>query len=269
MLVVLRYIAGGRRLPPMTPSGHHQPPCRQRLHPTDYGLVERSSGSPQLLPGVDCNIYFQFSAVWTRRQFGSADPVPRRPGSRGRGSATRELGILLDAFPREKQGIAMTLCGFAVLIGPIVGPTLAGWLTDAYNWRWCFLINVPIGILTFISVCFGSRKRSRLPLYAARVARRRHRLIEFLRNEGGSVGVSLSQTVEERRDQFHVLRLGEYLDPLNAAASSFLARAQAFLVQQNGDPAASHNWLCSSSITCASSRRPLWLFSTPFGWGLC
>jgi MFS transporter, DHA2 family, multidrug resistance protein len=49
----------------------------------------------------------------------------------------------------------------------------------------------------------------------------------------------LSQTFQERRDQFHVLRLGEYLDPLNAAASSFLARAQAFFVQQNGDPAAS------------------------------
>ena len=51
--------------------------------------------------------------------------------------------------------------------------------------------------------------------------------------------MSLSQTFQERRDQFHVLRLGEYLDPLNAAASSFLARAQGFFVQQNGDPAAS------------------------------
>jgi DHA2 family multidrug resistance protein len=51
--------------------------------------------------------------------------------------------------------------------------------------------------------------------------------------------VSLSQTFQERRDQFHALRLGEYLDPLNAAASSFLARAQAFFLQQNGDPVAS------------------------------
>ena len=64
-------------------------------------------------------------------------------------------------------------------------------------------------------------------------------LLSLLRNEGGSVGVSLSQTFQERRDQFHVLRLGEYLDPFNAAASSFLARAEAFFVQQNGDPAAS------------------------------
>ena len=64
-------------------------------------------------------------------------------------------------------------------------------------------------------------------------------IFSLLRNEGGSVGVSLSQTFQERRDQYHVLRLGEYLDPFNAAASSFLARAQAFFIQQNGDPAAS------------------------------
>jgi MFS transporter, DHA2 family, multidrug resistance protein len=63
--------------------------------------------------------------------------------------------------------------------------------------------------------------------------------LSLLRNEGGSVGISLAQTFQERRDQFHTLRLGEYLDPFNAAASSFLARAQAFFVQQNGDPAAS------------------------------
>jgi uncharacterized membrane protein len=49
-----------------------------------------------------------------------------------------------------------------------------------------------------------------------------------LRNEGGSVGTSLAQTFQERRDQFHTLRLGEYLDPFNAAANSFIARAQAF-----------------------------------------
>ena len=63
-------------------------------------------------------------------------------------------------------------------------------------------------------------------------------ILSLLRNEGGSVGVSLSQTFQERRDQFHALRLGEWLDPLNAAASSFLSRAQAFFVQQTGDPVA-------------------------------
>ena len=67
---------------------------------------------------------------------------------------------------------------------------------------------------------FCPRECGGLPLYAACDARGRHRHTEFLRNEGGSVGVSLSHTFQERRDQFHALRLGEYLDPFNAAANS-------------------------------------------------
>src|SRR5262252_5718633 len=63
-------------------------------------------------------------------------------------------------------------------------------------------------------------------------------LLSLLRNEGGSVGTSLAQTFQERRDQFHTLRLGEYLDPFNAAANSFLAQTQAFFLQQTGDPVA-------------------------------
>jgi DHA2 family multidrug resistance protein len=67
-------------------------------------------------------------------------------------------------------------------------------------------------------------------------------LLSFLRNEGGSVGVSLAQTYQERRDQFHVLRLGEYLDPFNAAANSFLAHTRAFFVQQTPDPVAAQQF---------------------------
>ena len=70
-------------------------------------------------------------------------------GLAGGGLQPGSQGILLDAFPRERQGVAMTLFGFAVLIAPIVGPTLGGWITDTYNWRWCFLINVPVGIVAF------------------------------------------------------------------------------------------------------------------------
>ena len=56
-------------------------------------------------------------------------------------------GVLLDSFPPEKQGAAMTLFGVAALIGPVVGPTLGGYLTDNYNWRWIFYINMPVGRL--------------------------------------------------------------------------------------------------------------------------
>ena len=57
--------------------------------------------------------------------------------------------VLLDAYPRERQGSAMALWGMGVMVGPILGPTLGGWLTENYNWRWVFYINEPIGILAF------------------------------------------------------------------------------------------------------------------------
>jgi DHA2 family multidrug resistance protein len=352
--------------------------------------------------------------------------------------------VLLDAFPVEKQGIAMTLFGFAALIAPVVGPTLGGWITDSYSWRWVFLINVPVGLLAlagcyallrdpdylttqrmelrkqpfhfdsiglsllvivmvswevmlskgqewdwlgdpfwrvqtlavFFSVGLvglifwelrhrnpvvnfrplGERNfagcciiifSAYLALYAAStslpgllqslfgydalsaglvmspggvfavlampiVGRLLGRgtdarwliaagllimtagnywmsqlnldispgqvvwprvlvvaglavcfapanvaaylytpialrgaavgLLSLLRNEGGSVGTSLAQTFQERRDQFHVLRLGEYLDPFNAAANSFLGHARAFFLQQTADPVAAQKF---------------------------
>src|SRR5436190_2335485 len=57
-------------------------------------------------------------------------------GLAGGGLQPSSQAILLDAFPQEKQGAAMTVFGIAALIGPVVGPTLGGYLTDNYNWRW-------------------------------------------------------------------------------------------------------------------------------------
>jgi MFS transporter, DHA2 family, multidrug resistance protein len=361
-------------------------------------------------------------------------------GLAGGGLQPSSQAVLLDAFPREKQGVAMTLFGLAALLAPIAGPTLGGWLTDQYEWRWVFFINVPVGLfalggcyaflrdpdylvkeraelkrrpfrfdsiglslLVIVMVCwevmlskgqewdwlgdpFGRVQtlaalfatglvglvfwelRSSNPvvnfrplaernfsaccviifcayavLYGAStslpgllqslfgynalaaglvmspagffavlampiVSRLLGRktdarwligagllliaasnywmsqmnldispdqviwpraglvvglavvfapvnvaaylytppllrgaavgLLSLLRNEGGSVGTSLAQTFQERRDQFHTLRLGESLDPLNPAVHSFLEQAQARFLQQTGDPAA-------------------------------
>src|SRR5947208_863161 len=68
-------------------------------------------------------------------------------GLAGGGLQPVSQGVLLDTFPPEKQGQAQTLFGLAALIAPIVGPTLGGWLVVNYNWRWIFLINVPVGLL--------------------------------------------------------------------------------------------------------------------------
>jgi MFS transporter, DHA2 family, multidrug resistance protein len=361
-------------------------------------------------------------------------------GLAGGGLQPSSQGVLLDAFPREKQGVAMTLFGFAALLAPVVGPTLGGWITDSYSWRWVFFINVPVGLLAF-AACYAvlrdpdylTKQRAELKrrpfsfdaiglsllvitmvcwevmlskgqewdwlsdpfwrvqtlaiffvagliglifwelrhpspvvnfrplqernfssccliifcafavLYAstkslpgllqslfgydalnaglvmspagffavlampvvgfmlgrgtdarwmiiagllvmaagnywmsqlnleispgqvvwprvvlvlglsicfapANVAAYLYTppllrgaavgLLSLLRNEGGSVGVSLAQTVQERRDQFHTLRLGESLDPFNPAVDSFLDQARALFLQQTGDPVA-------------------------------
>jgi MFS transporter, DHA2 family, multidrug resistance protein len=74
-------------------------------------------------------------------------------GLAGGGLQPSSQGILMDNFPPEKQGMAMTLFGIAALIGPIVGPTLGGWLVVNYDWRYIFYINVPVGLLALVS-CF-------------------------------------------------------------------------------------------------------------------
>ncbi len=75
-------------------------------------------------------------------------------GLAGGGLQPSSQGILLDAFPREKQGVAMTLFGLAALLAPVVGPTLGGWITDNYSWRWCFYINLPVGLLA-CAACYA------------------------------------------------------------------------------------------------------------------
>jgi MFS transporter, DHA2 family, multidrug resistance protein len=363
-------------------------------------------------------------------------------GLAGGGLQPSSQGVLLDSFPPEKQGQAMTLFGIAALTGPIVGPTLGGYITDYYNWRWIFYINVPVGALAFF-ICYLvlddppylKEERAKLRakplnfdylglgflalamaswevmlskgqqwdwlgdpfwrvqtllvlfvgglallvlretrianpvvnfrpllernffasciiifsayamLYAAstslpallqslfgydayhsglvmspsgiasicvlvvvgfllgrgadarwligagllataignywmsqmnlqispwqavwprvvligglgmifaplNVAAYKYMplalrgaavgLLSLLRNEGGSVGTSMAQTIQERREQFHSLRLGEAIDPFNPAVTSFLARAQAFFLQQTGDPVQAH-----------------------------
>jgi DHA2 family multidrug resistance protein len=56
--------------------------------------------------------------------------------------------ILADTFPPEKRGLAFALYGVTAVMGPTIGPTLGGWITDNYSWRWIFLINVPVGLIT-------------------------------------------------------------------------------------------------------------------------
>ena len=58
--------------------------------------------------------------------------------------------ILVESFPREKQGMAMAVYGMGVVVAPVIGPTLGGWITDNFSWGWIFFINIPVGILSLV-----------------------------------------------------------------------------------------------------------------------
>jgi DHA2 family multidrug resistance protein len=172
-------------------------------------------------------------------------------------------GLLQSLFGYDalSAGLVMSPGGiFAVIAMPIVGRLIglrmdARWLLGAgllimtAGNYWMSQLNLDISpgqvvwprvlVVAGLAVCFAPANVAAylytpMALRGAAIG-----LLSLLRNEGGSVGTSLAQTFQERRDQFHTLRLGEYLDPFNAAANSFLAQAHAFFLQQTGDPAAS------------------------------
>ncbi|MCX5480860.1 DHA2 family efflux MFS transporter permease subunit [Kaistia geumhonensis] len=66
--------------------------------------------------------------------------------------------VLLSINPKERHGQAMAMWGAGIMVGPIIGPTLGGWLTDSFNWRWVFFINLPVGIVAFLGIFFFMRE---------------------------------------------------------------------------------------------------------------
>lgn len=73
-------------------------------------------------------------------------------GAGGGGLQPLSQAILTESFPPEKRGLAMGMYGLGVVVAPVLGPTLGGWLTDQYSWRWAFYINIPIGILAIFLI---------------------------------------------------------------------------------------------------------------------
>ena len=93
-------------------------------------------------------------------------------GLAGGGLQPASQGILIDGFPPEKQGTAMTMFGVAGLIAPVIGPTLGGYITVNYNWRWIFLINLPIGVLGYLMCHFAVEDPEYLKKERAELSRR-------------------------------------------------------------------------------------------------
>ena len=71
-------------------------------------------------------------------------------GASGGGLQPLSQAIMLEAFPPEKRGKAMAFWGLGIVVAPMLGPVLGGWITDSYSWRWVFYINLPVGVLGLI-----------------------------------------------------------------------------------------------------------------------
>jgi DHA2 family multidrug resistance protein len=128
--------------------GDNELPCGKRNHPAHHRLAGQAPRPAQLLftlASALCGVATSLTQLIVFRVL---------QGLAGGGLQPSSQGVLLDVFPRAKQNVAMTFFGFAVLLAPIVGPTLGGWITDSYSWRWIFFINVPIGIAGFAACYF-------------------------------------------------------------------------------------------------------------------
>jgi len=73
-------------------------------------------------------------------------------GAGGGGLQPMAQAILADTFPPEKRGLAFALYGITAVMAPTIGPTLGGWITFNYSWRWIFFINLPVGVITWLLV---------------------------------------------------------------------------------------------------------------------
>ena len=91
-------------------------------------------------------------------------------GAAGAAMMPSSQAILMETFPPDEQQLAMAIWGMGLMVAPIMGPTLGGWITDNWNWRWNFYINLPIGTAALLMVWYV-RARPQLPAPAARQRR--------------------------------------------------------------------------------------------------
>jgi DHA2 family multidrug resistance protein len=90
-------------------------------------------------------------------------------GAAGGGLQPSEQSILADTFPPEKRSMAFAVYGMAVVMAPVLGPTVGGWIVDNYSWRWIFFLNIPVGILSL----FLTNRVVEDPPYLAAIRKRR------------------------------------------------------------------------------------------------
>ena len=116
--------------------------------------------------------------------------------------------VLLDINPREKHGQAMALWGAGIMVGPIAGPVLGGWLTDTFDWRWAFYVNLPVGALALLGMLIYLPK-----------SERRQRGFDFFGFAMLSLAVGALQMMLDRGDQLDWFSSAEIWLELGLAVS--------------------------------------------------
>jgi DHA2 family multidrug resistance protein len=114
------------------------------------GWLSAFFGRKRFLMG--CIFLFTLSSVACGAATGLGMLIVARvvQGAAGGGLQPMSQAILMESFPPAKRGLAMAVFGLGVVVAPIIGPILGGWITDNYTWRWVFYINVPFGMLAIL-----------------------------------------------------------------------------------------------------------------------
>jgi len=157
---------------------------RKRFYMTCVAIFTLSSMLCGLAPSLPLLVFFR---VLQGAGGGALQPISQ--------------AILLESFPKEKRGMAMAVFGMGVVLAPIIGPTLGGWITDSYSWRWIFLINIPVGVISLVLTLFLIFD----PPYLVRRGLREGAKIDYIGIGLLSVGLGFLQVVldkGEREDWF-------------------------------------------------------------------
>jgi DHA2 family multidrug resistance protein len=133
-------------------------------------------------------------------------------------------GILLDIYSVEERGSAMALFGISVMVGPVLGPVIGGWLTDHLSWRWVFYINLPIGVLAFAGIS----------IFVQETVRNALAKLDWFGFGMLSLGIASLQIFLDRGEQLDWFASGEILvEALICGSAFYLFLAHTFTAQKS------------------------------------
>jgi len=162
---------------------------------------------------IVCAAGFTFASVLC----GSAQSIEQMvlfralQGSFGAALVPLSQAVMLDSYTLAERGSAMAIWGVGVMLGPIMGPTLGGWLTDQYSWHWVFLINLPIGILTVIG----------LMIFMDETPREQSRRFDWFGFVALAIGIGSLQIMLDRGEQLGWFSSAEIVAELVASIVGF------------------------------------------------